>query len=98
MGGGNIKKTRLHAVVRGKVQGVYFRAFVEDVAIALGLTGCVRNLPSGMEVEVEAEGDEDKLKKLEERLRIGPSRARVDRVDVEWLDPTGQYDAFRISY
>jgi len=77
---------------------VYFRTFVEDVAIALGLTGCVRNLPSGTEVEVDAEGDDDKLKKLVERLRIGPLRARVDNVDVEWLEPSGQYDAFKVSY
>lgn len=89
-------KSHLHAVVHGKVQGVYFRAFVEDMAIALGLTGYVRNLPSGMEVEVEAEGEEDKLKKLEERLKIGPARSRVDRVDVEWRQPTGRYNSFRI--
>ncbi|MEW6143262.1 MAG: acylphosphatase [Chloroflexota bacterium] len=97
MGGGTIK-THLHAVVHGKVQGVYFRAFVEDVAIALGLTGRVRNLSSGVEVEVEAEGDEDKLRKLEERLRTGTTRSRVDRVDVEWLEPTGRYSDFRVSY
>jgi acylphosphatase len=88
----------LHAVVHGRVQGVYYRAFIEDVAIALGLTGCVRNLPSGNEVEVEAEGDEDKLRKLTERLKIGPPTAYVDKVDTEWTTPTGRFSSFRISY
>lgn len=88
----------MHAIVHGKVQGVYFRAFVEALAIELGLTGRVRNLPSGMEVEVEAEGDGERLKDLVEKLKVGPPRARVDRVDAEWLEPTAKYSDFRVSY
>jgi len=88
----------LHATVRGKVQGVFFRASVTQVAQGLGLTGWVRNMPSGVEVEVWAEGERPKLDKLLEYLHHGPPRARVDDIAVEWPPPTGQYQEFGTRY
>jgi acylphosphatase len=70
-------------LVRGRVQGVGYRYFVLHEAEGLGVAGFARNLPDGS-VEVVAEADDPVLAQLEERLRKGPSFARVS--DVERLD------------
>lgn len=88
----------LIAVVHGRVQGVYFRAFVRDHAIALGLAGYVKNTSGGRSVEVHAEGEKNKLEELLNYLRTGPSRARVDRVDVKWSDFKGRFQGFGVNY
>ena len=88
----------LKAVVYGRVQGVFFRVFVNKHAVRLGLSGFVRNLPSGNEVEVRAEGDKERLEKLLEYLKTGPEAARVERVTADWEDYTGQYTRFKIRY
>jgi acylphosphatase len=86
------------AIVHGYVQGVNFRYFVMKRAEALGLKGYVRNLPDGTAVEVRAEGDKGKLEELLKHLSIGPSRARVEHVDVKWSDYTGRFDDFGVNY
>jgi acylphosphatase len=86
------------AIVRGRVQGVNFRIFVADRAEELGLKGYVKNLSGGASVEVWAEGEKTKLDELVKYLKDGPSRARVDRVDVEWSDYRGRFDDFRVNY
>jgi len=88
---------RLHATVSGRVQGVFFRAFVERQAAVLGLAGYVRNLPDGG-VEVVAEGERLNLEKLLEYLRVGPPRARVERVDTHWQAYSGAFKNFRVRY
>ena len=92
------EKASLLAVVRGRVQGVYFRAFVRNRAEALGLTGYVRNLSGGGAIEVRAEGEKTKLDELLEYLNAGPPRARVDQVDVEWSEYTGRFTEFELKY
>ena len=69
-------------VVRGRVQGVGFRFFVEREAHMLGIAGWVRNNADGT-VEVLAMGTPEQLMGLRGRLRAGPRAARVDAVDVE---------------
>lgn len=86
----------LRAVIYGRVQGVYFRDFTLRHAIALGLTGYVRNLPGGNAVEAEAEGERNKLARLLEHLKTGPREARVDRVETEWSEATGAYGDFSV--
>lgn len=88
----------LHAIVRGRVQGVNFRQFVYTRARFLGLRGYVRNLPDGRSVEVVAEGPRPDLEQLLEYLREGPRMARVDQVEVRWGDATGLYDDFGIAF
>jgi acylphosphatase len=85
----------LLATVSGRVQGVYFRAFVEDHAAELRLTGYVRNRP-GNTVEVIAEGEKPRLEKLLVYLKIGPPAARVDDVKTRWVDYTGKFPDFMI--
>ena len=88
----------LSATVYGRVQGVYFRYFVRNVSIKLGLKGYVRNLAGGDAVEVEAEGDKQQLEKLVEQLRVGPPGAWVKRAEIYWSDYSGQFTEFDIEY
>jgi acylphosphatase len=83
-------------VVSGRVQGVGFRYFTQDIASREGLSGSVRNLPDGS-VEVLAEGDEQSLARLEAALWRGPSPARVDHVEVESIVPTGRHTGFIVG-
>jgi acylphosphatase len=90
--------TRLSVTVYGRVQGVYFRYFVRNMARELGLKGHVRNLACGDAIEVEAEGEKPQLDKLLEQIKTGPSGAWVKKVEVDWSDCTGQFTDFRIRY
>ncbi len=88
----------VRVTVYGRVQGVYFRAFASRHAANLGLTGYVRNLPGGKAVEVQAEGERNKLEKLIEHLKVGPPAAKVERVETNWSEYTGSYASFSIRY
>ena len=90
-------RASLHAVVSGIVQGVFYRRFVLQEATRLGLCGRVRNLFDGR-VEVEAEGDRQKLEQLIKRLHKGPPGAQVTDMATEWTDPRGEYKDFRVDY
>jgi acylphosphatase len=86
-------------IVRGRVQGVGFRWFVEREASALGLAGWVRNREDST-VELVAVGDEDKLARLRERLEEGPRASRVDAVDESDATPedtAGSLKSFQIQ-
>lgn len=90
-------KTRCHIFVSGRVQGVFFRSNTKKVACSLGLKGWVRNTEDG-KVEVIAEGEEEKLKKLIEWLHKGPSLAKVEKVSIEWQKFKGEFNDFKIKY
>ncbi|HTV81831.1 MAG TPA: acylphosphatase [Acidobacteriaceae bacterium] len=75
-----------HFLVRGRVQGVGFRWFVQREAAALQLNGWVRNTEDG-HVEVVAAGDPTSLDGLRQTLRRGPRGSRVDAVIEHELDP-----------
>jgi acylphosphatase len=81
--------------VRGRVQGVGFRYFVERVAAELNLTGYTRNLDDGR-VEVYAAGSPAKLAELSQRLWKGPRFADVRGVE-EQDAAVQQYGSFRIE-
>lgn len=85
------------ATVHGRVQGVFFRGFAEQWAEQLKLTGEVRNLRDGT-VEVRADGERLQLEKLLDYLKTGPPSARVDRVETEWGEYTGNYSGFVVRY
>jgi len=89
--------TSVQATVYGRVQGVFFRAFVAEHAHELGLTGYVRNLPLRA-VEVVAEGERKQLEKLISYLKMGPPDAKVEKVVTNWSEYTGNYSGFRIRY
>ena len=83
-------------IVRGRVQGVGFRWFVEREAHMLGIAGWVRNNHDGS-VEVLAQGTRDQLSGLHSRLREGPRAARVDAVEVSEASPSAGLRSFRIE-
>lgn len=85
-------------MVRGRVQGVNFRAFVATKARMLGLRGWVRNAADGRTVELYAEGSRQALEELLRHVRMGPPMARVDSVDVSWTTRPGRYEGFQIRW
>jgi len=87
----------LQAIVHGRVQGVNFRYYTHLRAQELGVTGYVRNKWDGT-VEVVAEGERGAIEKMLEFLKLGPRAARVQRVDSQWQDPTGQFGHFEVRY
>ena len=84
-----------HVVVSGRVQGVCYRAFTQEAALGLGLTGWVRNLPNGG-VQAEIEGSRKKIEKLLDRLRVGPPRAVVTDLKITWKAASGGPPHFSI--
>jgi len=88
-------KSRLHARVIGRVQGVSFRYFVVEQAESLDLYGWVRNRWDGS-VEMTAEGMRQSLETLLQALREGPPMARVANVEFEWLPFSGEFTSFQV--
>jgi acylphosphatase len=88
-------RIRAHVWISGRVQGVFFRAHTKELADELGLTGWVRNLPDGR-VEAVFEGEEDAVKEAIEWCKRGPPLASVEKVEVRYEQPTGEFKDFRI--
>jgi len=83
-------------IVRGRVQGVGFRWFVDNEARQLGVAGWVRNNIDGT-VEVLAIGSDQQLAALRSKLQEGPRAARVDQVQETPADPIPGLNTFRIE-
>ena len=88
---------RMHVVISGRVQGVFFRARTQYMARSLSLTGWVKNRPDGY-VEAVFEGDDDDLKAMLAWCRQGPPSARVTGVDVYEEPLSERFDSFSIQY
>jgi acylphosphatase len=86
----------LRALVRGRVQGVGFRAFVVWQAREHSLTGFTRNLSDGTTLEVVAEGPRASLEALLAALREGPTMSNVTTVDVTWSEASGSFQSFGV--
>ncbi len=89
-----MKQVRI--TIKGQVQGVFFRAFVQNEAEKLGLKGYVTNLDNG-DVEAVAQGQEDKLEIFLEKCRQGPKGSTIKKVETEEQEPE-EYEGFKISY
>ncbi|MBG0789404.1 MAG: acylphosphatase [Desulfovibrionaceae bacterium] len=87
--------TMFRAIVCGKVQGVWFRAWARDAARELGLAGWVRNRADGF-VETLAVGDREQLTEYEDRLWDGPPLARVREVRSEWFEEHEDITGFEV--
>ena len=88
---------RLHIVIEGIVQGVFFRVSTIEESSKLGLTGWVKNCPDGR-VEAVFEGEIDKIEQIVEWCKKGPPGAEVRNVETAWEQATGEYDSFTIRY
>ena len=89
-------EVRCRVIVRGRVQGVFFRDTCEQVAGGLGVRGWVRNRSDGA-VEVVAEGSRETVDELLAWCREGPPRARVDRLELT-DEPLAGERGFRVRY
>ncbi|NLL14447.1 MAG: acylphosphatase [Fibrobacter sp.] len=90
-------RKRILIIVKGLVQGVYFRYFTREAAMKIGVNGWVRNLSNG-DVEIEAQGTEDKLDLFLEQVRKGPQLSRVESTDVTELPLLENENGFVIKY
>jgi acylphosphatase len=88
---------RVHVWIKGRVQGVCFRAYTQEVAEQLGLTGWVRNLPDGR-VEAVFEGEEAKVRDMVKWCHGGPSYARVTEVTVVEEEYKEEFHQFSLRY
>jgi acylphosphatase len=86
---------RVQLFIRGRVQGVFFRAAMQREARRLGVGGWVKNRNDGS-IEIVAEGEEDAIKEVIGWAQHGPSAARVENVDVRLRAYTGDFAEFRI--
>jgi len=88
---------RMHVIISGRVQGVFFRARTSETALALKLTGWVRKLHDGS-VEAIFEGDDKNVEAMLEWCREGPPHAIVKHVDADEKLYSGEFCDFRITY
>lgn len=92
-----LRMVELHAVVRGQVQGVMYRSYIQEAATKLGLVGYTKNAADGS-VEVVAQGLPDTLKEFVEYLHEGSVLARVESVAVEWQTARVTYTEFSVLH
>jgi acylphosphatase len=92
-----MESVRIHALVRGVVQGVGFRYFVLNAARTAGLVGFVKNLRDGS-VEILAEGPRDELERFARDISEGPGRGLVRDVEFRWTESTGEFESFDVSF
>ncbi len=90
-------KSRIHLIIHGRVQNVFYRLTTKKQAKKLNLTGWVKNLPDRT-VEIIAEGEDSKLKQLVAWCNNGPTFARVEKIDTSWEKYTGEFEFFSIRY
>ena len=91
------KQVRAHAVISGRVQGVFFRAETQRAAEGFGVSGWVRNKRDGT-VEAVFEGRQEDVDAALDWCRQGPRMSRVDKVDVNWQQYTGEFQSFDITF
>ncbi len=90
------QKVRAHIWVKGRVQGVGFRAHVEYNARQMrGLTGWVRNVGDDT-VEAIGEGERSTVERFIQMMKDGPRASRVDESKVGWEEPTGEFERFGV--
>jgi acylphosphatase len=87
---------RVHIWVQGRVQAVGFRAFVQQNAMQIGVTGWVRNVGYDT-VEAVAEGTKEQVEGFLQMVKRGPMGSRVDESREEWERVTGEFESFRVK-
>ncbi|MFZ5818304.1 MAG: acylphosphatase [Chloroflexota bacterium] len=90
-----IETVRAHIWVAGRVQGVGFRAFVQQTAMLIGVAGWVRNVGYNT-VEALAEGERDKVDRFLQAMKRGPRMSLVEATREEWEAATGEFSSFEV--
>jgi acylphosphatase len=91
-----VAKCRARLVISGRVQGVFFRESTRREALARGVTGWVSNRSDGR-VEAVLEGETEDVQRVVDWCHRGPSKARVESVEVEWQPYTGEFHGFEVG-
>jgi len=89
------ENVRVHVWVKGRVQAVGFRAFVQQNAAQIGVNGWVRNVGYDS-VEAVAEGTRAQIDRFLEMVKRGPNVSRVDESREDWEQVTGEFAAFQV--
>lgn len=92
-----MKIARAHLLISGRVRGVFYRSFTEDVALSLGLKGCVRNRSDG-KVEAVFEGKKEDIEKAIILCHKGPPASKVTNIDVKWEEFRDEFTSFSVRY
>ena len=87
----------LKAKVYGKVQGVWFRKFIQESAREIEIVGIIKNLDDGT-VSVNASGEIENLRKFKQWLKTGSPNSIVDKIDYSWEDSPVKYLTFEIEF
>ncbi len=90
-------KARAHVFITGRVTGVFFRYYTQQLARKLGVNGWVRNLRDGR-VEAVFEGGREEVEKMVKFCHDGPPGARVTDVEVKWEEYKSEFSGFEIRY
>lgn len=88
---------RVHLLISGEVQGVFFRANTRRAANELDVRGWVRNLPNGM-VEVVAEGRKPSLDRFIDLCRKGPEGSKVENIEIKWEEFKNEFRGFDVRF
>ena len=91
------KQVSAHAIISGRVQGVFFRVETQRAAKRFGVFGWVRNKRDGT-VEAVFEGQQQAVDAVLQWCQEGPNLAVVKNVEVKWLDFTGEFERFDITF
>jgi acylphosphatase len=91
------ENARVHLLIEGVVQGVFYRAFTRNVAVKRGLHGWVRNLFDGR-VEAVFEGSRELIEQAVMECRKGPAGSYVSNIDLSWQPYTGAERGFEVRY
>lgn len=83
----------LRAIARGKVQGVYFRRTVKEIAGSFNLTGYAKNLTDGS-VEIKAQGSLEILKEFIQKVQLEPGKAKIDSIDISYSEVQSRLHEF----
>ena len=92
-----MKQQRVHLLVSGKVQGVFFRQALKVIAKRNNVFGWVRNLPD-KRVEAKLEGDSKFVNLVIEWVRVGPANSRVDGIEVSNEEFKNEFSTFEVLY
>lgn len=91
------EKVRAHAIIKGRVQGVFFRMETREAAERRGVTGWVRNKSDGT-VEAVFEGEKDSVDSVVQWCKDGPAAAKVEDVELNWQTYDGEFTGFSVRY
>jgi acylphosphatase len=92
-----MEKVKAHLHIDGRVQGVFYRGFVQELAGRLGLRGWVRNLRDGR-VEAVFEGDKEVVDNAIRQCYVGPPASRVKDIEVQWETYTDAEKDFSVRH